>query len=204
VDVGDVKELHYITPIENLPSILTHGILSHKRAERLSHKSVAMADVQARRAAVRIPGGRALHEYANLYFNARNVMMYVLSGQHRRLCIVRIRPDVLQLEGVVITDRNAAVSICRWGVYPDDLARLDRKRVFAERWNLHDDEMERLRHRAEMCAEALIPDRVLPEDIVGAYVSSTASAAEIRQLTPKLAVEVNGYMFFFTALGRPI
>ena len=71
VDVSDVKELHYITPIENLPSILKYGILSHRRVEKLDHKSVAMADVQARRAAVRIPGGRPLHEYANLYFNAR-------------------------------------------------------------------------------------------------------------------------------------
>jgi hypothetical protein len=203
VDASDVKELHYITPIENLPSILKHGILSHSRVESLDHKSVAMADVQARRAAKRIPGGRRLHEYANLYFNARNVMMFTRSGQHRDLCVLRIRPDVLQLEGVVITDRNAATGICRWGVYPDDLARLDHSRVFAERWNLHEDEMERLRHRAEMCAEALIPDRVLPEDIVGAYVSCTASAAKTRELTPNLAVTVNGYMFFFTALGRP-
>jgi hypothetical protein len=202
VDASDVKELHYLTPIENLPSILKHGILSHRRVEKLDHKSIAMTDVQARRAAVRIPGGRPLHDYANLYFNARNVMMYTRSGLHRDLCVLRIRPDVLQLEGVVITDRNAATSLCRWGVYPDDLVRLDQNRVFAERWNVHDDEMERLRHRAEMCAEALIPDRVPPEDIVGAYVSCAASAAKTRDLTPNLPVTVNGYMFFFTALGR--
>ena len=38
----DVKELHYITPIENLPSILENGILSHKLAGKIPHLSVAL------------------------------------------------------------------------------------------------------------------------------------------------------------------
>ena len=40
----DVKELHYITPIENLPSILEKGILSHKLAGEVPHLSVALED----------------------------------------------------------------------------------------------------------------------------------------------------------------
>lgn len=59
----DLPELHYITPIENLLSIFEHGILSHSRAEDLDHQSVAMNEVQERRAKVKVPGGRRLHEY---------------------------------------------------------------------------------------------------------------------------------------------
>jgi hypothetical protein len=44
----EVTELHFITSIENLGSILEWGILSHDRAARINHKSVALEDVQDR------------------------------------------------------------------------------------------------------------------------------------------------------------
>jgi len=76
MDVSDVKELHYITPMGNLPSIFQRGILSNYLVEKLPHSSVAKQEVQEIRASVRVPSGRPLHEYVNLYFNARNAMMY--------------------------------------------------------------------------------------------------------------------------------
>ena len=36
-----LTELHYILPIENVDSILEHGILSNHRAQKIVHKSVA-------------------------------------------------------------------------------------------------------------------------------------------------------------------
>ena len=63
---GELTELHYIPPIANTSSILRQGILSHNRAKRMQHQSVAMNVIQDRRARVTVPGGRKLHEYANL------------------------------------------------------------------------------------------------------------------------------------------
>src|SRR5262249_21008928 len=60
---SELQELHYITPIDNVPSISQHGILSNVRAARLAHASVAMAEIQDRRSRVVVPGGRKLHEY---------------------------------------------------------------------------------------------------------------------------------------------
>lgn len=62
----ELEELHYITPISNVPSICKRGILSHHGAARIQHQSIAMAEIQDRRAKVTVPGGRRLHEYANL------------------------------------------------------------------------------------------------------------------------------------------
>lgn len=45
-----VTELHFITPVANLGSIVTYGILSHNLAERLPHTSVALERIQDRRA----------------------------------------------------------------------------------------------------------------------------------------------------------
>src|SRR5262245_16376391 len=71
-----VAELHCIMPMANIASVLEHGILSYERAARLQHHSVAMQPVQDRRDRKQVPGGLKLHQYANLYFHARNPMLY--------------------------------------------------------------------------------------------------------------------------------
>jgi hypothetical protein len=54
---SDLQELHYITIISNIPSIMTKGILSHKRSKRINHNSVAMEEIQERRKKKIVPGG---------------------------------------------------------------------------------------------------------------------------------------------------
>ncbi|EQD40247.1 hypothetical protein B1B_14996, partial [mine drainage metagenome] len=70
-----VTELHSIMPISNIGSVMTHGVLSYERAARLAHHSVALQPVQDRRDQKQVPGGLKLHQYANLYFHARNPML---------------------------------------------------------------------------------------------------------------------------------
>jgi hypothetical protein len=67
---SEVDELGYIVPIATVPSILQRGILSHRRAEEISHESIALQEVQDLRAKVIVPNGRLLHEYTNLYICA--------------------------------------------------------------------------------------------------------------------------------------
>ena len=127
----DLTELHYITPIANVASILGHGILSHRRAAGLLHQSVAKREVQERRRYVTVPGGRPLHEYVNLYICARNPMLFLIMKQRRpeELCVLRVSPEVVDLLGVVVTDQNAASDHVRWS---STLAIIDRNLVFAE------------------------------------------------------------------------
>src|SRR5690606_32670158 len=82
----EVPELHFITPIENVSSILEHGIVCNRLAAKFRHHSIALDVVQQRRAEIRIPGGAPLHAYANLYFHARNPMMYRRQEDHASLC----------------------------------------------------------------------------------------------------------------------
>jgi ssDNA thymidine ADP-ribosyltransferase, DarT len=126
---SQIQELHYITDMANVPSMLEEGILCHRLAERTAqgHVSVADHEVQARRAGKRIWLGRyyrRLHDYANLYIDARNAMLFVLlqTGQGD-LTVLAIDPAVLDLRGVVIADRNAASlspSFIRGAYVPDE------------------------------------------------------------------------------------
>lgn len=164
----ELGELHYITPIENMRSILAHGILSHHHAAKLAHSSVAMGEIQDRRANKRVPDGRPLHEYVNLYICARNPMMFKRKDKHADLCILCISTDVLDLPSVVVTDQNAASGYARFGDAPGALAAVERTLVFAEYWTHPGDLIAEWRHKAIKCAEVLVPDEVKPRFILGA------------------------------------
>lgn len=193
---GELTELHYITPVENVPSILERGILSNQKAARHKHLSVAMEVIQDRRRLVTIPGARKLHEYVNLYINARNKMMYCLQDRHDGLCVLRVSPEVLDVPGVVIADKNASSDYVRFAPAPEGLQRIDRERVFAESWRHPDDEREQLRHGSEMCAEVLVPDCVESGYIVGAYVPGQESLGKLQKTTEGLPACVNRHLFF--------
>ena len=65
-----VTEFQCIMPMENIPSVLKHGILSFERSSKVEHHSVALEEAQEKRDAKNVPGGLLLHQYANLYFHA--------------------------------------------------------------------------------------------------------------------------------------
>ena len=193
---ADVTELHYISAIANLPSMLRHGVLSHVLANRLAHDSVAMPEIQERRRNKQIPGARSLHEYANLYFDAHNPMLSRCRGRNNEICVLHIDPAVLDLVGVIVTDRNAASD---WvGFWPMDagLSIISRERVFARYWTHPDDPYDEMSHKSEKCAEVLVPDRVEARFISQAYVANQAALAECQQLNSPLPVSVRSDMFF--------
>src|SRR5882672_10387431 len=98
-----VREFQCIMPLANVPSVLHRGILSHERASKIEHESTAMPEIQERRDRKRVPGGLNLHQYANLYFHARNPMLSV--RRHEDICVLRVSTAVLQIQGTVITDQ---------------------------------------------------------------------------------------------------
>lgn len=191
----DLPELHYITPIENLPSILERGILSHARVEEIDHESVAASEIQERRADKRVPEGRPLHEYVNLYFHARNPMMYKRRGQHEDLCVLSVHRRILQMEGTVISDKNASSDYARFGRGIDDLEIIDAARVYAEYWT-HTDPIRQYRHKSMKCAEVLVPDRVPPTHVQGIYVSCERSEEEVKEIITDVQVKVSPDLFF--------
>lgn len=71
---ADIKSLYYITHVDNAPSMLQRGILSHAVVE---HEAVPFtpiydADIVSSRGQKRTPAQTSLWEYANLYFQPRN------------------------------------------------------------------------------------------------------------------------------------
>ena len=190
-----ITEFQNITVIDNMPSILKHGILSFVEAEKVQHSSVALASVQEKRDVKRVPGGLALHEYANVYFHARNPMMSRRRDEAKRICVLRVSPEILKIRGAVISDQNAASKYVRF-LAPDRLHHLNLEYIFARNWKHPGDQIEEWRHSSAKCAEVLIPQRIPPEFIGGAYVINDACKRRLEEHGFRLPIQVNSDIFF--------
>jgi hypothetical protein len=193
---SELRELHYITRIENLSSIIKNGIVCNRKSQRLGAVSIALAEVQEKRSGKRVPEGLMLHEYVNLYVNARNPMLSCRRGMYGKICVLRVDCGVLDLAGVVITDRNAASKYARFAAAPGGLSIIDSERTFAEWWTHEDDQIAEWRHKSAMCAEVLVPERVAPAHINGAYVAGQEAEQMITGLRLAIDTTINGRLFF--------
>jgi hypothetical protein len=190
-----ITEFQNITLIDNIPSVLKHGILSFAQAEKIPHLSVALPAVQDKRDAKRVPGGLALHEYANIYFDARNPMMSRRQNEASRLCVLRVSMEILKVPGAVITDQNAASKYVRF-LTPDHIQYMDLDYVCARNWKHPGDQIEEWRHSSAKCAEVLIPKRIPPEFVIGAYVLNSACKSQLEAHGFTLPIQLNSDIFF--------
>jgi len=190
-----VIELHNIMPISNISSVLKHGILSHISCRALPHIDVSMADVQDKRNRKSIPRGGRLHEYANLYFHARNPMMSARRHEAPNLCVLRVSTAVLQLDGVVVSDQNAASDYVRF-LAPDAIDLLNFDKIYANDWRHPENQIEEWRHKSMKCAEILVPSGVDPQYIVGAYVVSLDAEKLLRAQGFVHPIDIDANLFF--------
>jgi hypothetical protein len=154
-----------------------------------------MQPVQDRRDQTRVPQGLRLHQYANLYFHARNPMLYKRRDEAASLCVLAVSTDALQLEGAVITDCNAASGWVRF-LHPSQWRLIDFDDVFAANWR-HPDSLARYyQHKSRKCAEVLVPHRIPPELLLGGRVIDTSARARLAAQASNLRVIVDPDLFF--------
>ncbi len=193
---SDIVELYNIAPIDNIPSIVEHGILSYMLASKIGHISIAMDVIQDRRHNKRIPGAGCLHEYANLYFDAHNPMLSKRRDQNDVICVLRINKEIFNIPGAIVADRNASSGYARFYPVEKGIQALDGDLVFARYWVHQDDEIETWRHRSIKCAEVLVPERVDPKYIIGVYVANDTALKAVQALNLGLPLVKKNGMFF--------
>jgi hypothetical protein len=111
--------------------------------------------VQEKRHQKQVPGGLRLHQYANLYFHARNPMMYSRKNQADILCVLRVGLDILSVSGVVLADCNAGSDYVRF-LSPAQWSLLAFDDIYARVWT-HPGNPPRYFHRDSTCLSRSIP-----------------------------------------------
>ncbi len=154
-----------------------------------------MIDIQERRSKKAVPRGRPLHDYVNLYFHARNPMLFTRRAQHAELSVLRISATVLDLPNTVISDGNAASNYTAFFPSPSGLANLNSEEVFAEWWTDPNPILE-LEKKRKKCAELLVPHKVEAMHILGAYVSCGQARDVLTAMGFSLPIIVDAHLFF--------
>jgi hypothetical protein len=190
-----VTELHCIMPIANVVSVMKRGILSYERASKLKHHSVALQAVQDRRDEKQVPGGLKLHQYANLYFHARNPMLSRRRSEAESLCVLRLSTRVFGIDDVVITDQNASSDYVRF-LDPSQWKFLAFDDIYATDWRHPDDQVAYWRHKARKCAEVLVPNVVHSKFITGAYVLDAVRKTRLMDTGFAANIAIDQDLFF--------
>ena len=185
----DIRALYYITHIDNLPSILTTGILSHARirAEGVRYTSIYNVDIVNKRRKKNTPADKSLWHYANLFFQPRNAMLDSLvnpkypenHGTRRNLAVLGVANTVLQEQGVFIADGLAAHE--RTQIYSPseglEILQAQQDMLKSDSWIpwYHSDEIKR-----QLMAECLVPNQVNPRHIRKFIVSDQSIANSLQ------------------------
>ncbi|AFZ34936.1 Appr-1-p processing domain protein [Stanieria cyanosphaera PCC 7437] len=194
----ELKSLYYITHIENLPSILQKGILSHKKVDELgvSYTPIYDSTIVSKRKDKSTPERNSLWEYANLYFQPRNPMMYrvVNEKDKRDIAVVGVKPEVLNISGCMISDGNAANDPTNFFSLKEGLKILNQQwKIIQSDWWKEDDGSKR-----KIMAECLIPEQISPSLIHSIFVADHKAKERVEQIigSAKISVVPESHIFF--------
>src|SRR5437899_991734 len=109
----NILQLYYITHVDNVPSILKHGVLSHQEVENrnLTYTPIYDKTIVGSRKGKKTPDNKSLWEYAIFYLKARNAMLYrvALEKPIEEIAIIAVDYNsVVHQPGVFISTGNAA------------------------------------------------------------------------------------------------
>jgi len=193
----DIKGLFYITHSNNIESILRHGILSHALVEKrkIPFASIYDAKIVSNRHERKTPNGKSLWNYANLYFQPRNAMLYRVINEidKKDIAIIGVRPDILQQPNVFVSTGNAA------SLPSDILPAKDGLQVIHRMWNVINNEWwnDADGSKRKMMAECLVPEAVSPDLIQAIYVANHSIAETLRNdLRSDVLIIPEPHMFF--------
>ncbi|WP_375505553.1 DarT ssDNA thymidine ADP-ribosyltransferase family protein [uncultured Nostoc sp.] len=201
-----IDSLYYITHINNVPSILKKGVLSHAIVEQENIQRTPVYDQQivANRSNKNTPDGKSLWEYANLYFQPRNPMLYRVINENKDngIVVLSIQPSILNRKDAFITTGNAASHLSQ--ILP--ASSWKEKEIIAEiikgidiEWWKEEDGTKR-----KIMAECLVFKTVAPDCIQAIYVPTENTAKKLEEIIqnseyknlPRPPVSIEPTMFF--------
>ncbi|SMM97616.1 ADP-ribose 1''-phosphate phophatase related protein [uncultured Candidatus Thioglobus sp.] len=196
----EINNLYYICHIDNLKSILENGLLSHNKIQTFSPKVIYDESIISRRKDIKpnLEKNETLWDFSNLYFNARNAMLYRVIHEQALKNVVIIQFSKLVLDYAkthhsYISIGNAAHSESNFTA-DIETGLKDLKKIWSfwnkEYWN-ESDGSKRL-----MMSELIVQDKIPENYIDSIYVASEAIGNEVKELTDFANVITEPNMFF--------
>lgn len=186
-----VTGLFYITHVDNIPSLLEKGILSHEQivARNIPYTPIYDESIVSNRRDINTPDGRTLWNFTNLYFQARNPMLYRVLHEkpENEIAIISVQPTVIERPDIYVSTGNAASSasdILTVSEMKKALRQIIRDTVGVEWWN------DLNGSKRKIMAECLVPDTLPPDYIQSVYVANHTVKEKVEKAIQPLALPI--------------
>lgn len=186
-----VTGLFYITHIDNIPSLLEKGILSHEQivSRNIQFTPIYDKEIVSNRRDIHTPDGRNLWHFTNLYFQARNPMLYRVLHEkpENEIAVILVQPNVLDRPDIYVSTGNAAHSssdILNTSEMKKALRQIIRDTVGVEWWN------DLNGSKRKIMAECLIPDMLPPDYIKSIYVANHTAKEKVEKAIPNMELPI--------------
>jgi hypothetical protein len=189
------RQLYYITHIDNLPSILKYGILSHQQivSRKINYTQIYNEDIVQNRQGITTPDGRSLWSFTNLYFQARNPMLFQVKfeASYDSICVLGVDRSILSRKDIYVSDGNAASMNSKISPPSPSMISVIDKQVDKVWWT-------EIGGKRKIMAECLVPDQVPPEHVKSIYVANHQVKEKVEQIisSPNIPVIFEPDMFF--------
>lgn len=185
------RSVYHFTHIENLPSILEHGLLSTNEMDRrgLGHSIIAYSGIQDRRADMDVTCGLKgkVHDYVPLYFCIRSPMLLAVVNNKiaDEQCIIYLEfpISIMDKYPFVFTDASANTTIPpNFFDTPENLDKINWDAVETWKWGKKHDEFGQTPVKQAKMAELLIHKHVDPSDISKIIVWNDSFADLVKEI----------------------
>jgi hypothetical protein len=195
LDNYHVDYLYHMTEISNLPNIFRYGLLSHNEAQEkgLTQRSIALQDVNQRRARKKPIYGIGLHNFIPMYFNPKNPMLFKRKDLQNNIVIIAIDRSAIYQDKSIFTDGNAASDSTAFYNDLADLEKLHWDCIQNDYWNSYPD------GKRVKCSETLAYPKITIKHIRKIYCNNISTKNLVDEQSPAnkgFQVELNSKFFF--------
>lgn len=146
--------VYHFTNVENLPTILEHGLLSNNEIEKigLEYKIIALSDIQKRRACMEVSCGckGVVHDYVPVYFCKRSSMLLSLIqrkvADQQLIIYLEFPIDIMNQYPSVFSDASANTAVPpNFYADPSELKKLNWEAIDSLKWSMASDRLKQAR-----------------------------------------------------------
>lgn len=175
-----IKSLYHITSVDNLPGILSQGVLSHEQITKKSIDPMLVynSEIVNLRKDICTPSGKSLWHYANFYINVRNAMMYTVHRNKGNVVVLEVSPEILKMPGVYISVGNAASPLSEILPVEDGIKKICEPKMWEKIHKVYWTDATEVKRLG--MSEVLVPNKVAPQYIKSIYApdDKTQKAAQ--------------------------
>lgn len=122
-------------------------------------------------------------------------MMYKRQEMAQSLCVLAISSVILDFEGTVVSDGNAASDYSRFYAPEEGMERLEFARIYDKSWTDKDFNKQKIKKRIK-CAEILVPNKIAYDYVMGAIVVDEHAKQELQSSGFQKEIVIAPKVFF--------